>query len=177
MIVEKTTVWILLWSILTYFSFTQEMIWIFALLMGLDFIFAIVARWIYKPDEVESKAAVKGIVRKIGIFMLPFIVVIGGKVMGTLIWEEINFFFIASVCMGFLIMQELYSLMRHIYNISTWQHLPEYEVATKIMKAISYVLKSTIDRKTDEMIEKYDVLVSNKKDGENTMNGSDIWWA
>jgi len=42
------------------------------------------------------------------------------------------------------------------------------------MKAISYVLKSTIDRKTDEMIEKYDVLVSNKKDGENTMNGSDI---
>ena len=61
------------------------MIWIFALLMGLDFIFAIVARWIYKPEEVESKAAVKGIVRKIGIFMLPFIVVIGGKVMGTLI--------------------------------------------------------------------------------------------
>jgi len=53
--------------------------------MGLDFIFAIVARWIYKPEEVESKAAVKGIVRKIGIFMLPFIVLIGGKVMGTLI--------------------------------------------------------------------------------------------
>ena len=148
--IEKVSFWLLFWGIFTYFWLKQELIYIFTWVMFLDFVFAIISKRIQDKSKVESRIAVKWLVRKIWLFLLPFLVVIVWKVLWWVFGYEVDFLFLATTTLWVLILQEAYSLTRHIYNISTGEHLPEAEVVNKILKKLWKI----VSENADDMIEK-----------------------
>ncbi|MDR0608131.1 MAG: phage holin family protein [Candidatus Peribacteria bacterium] len=123
-------------GIFAYFGLNAETVTIFACMIIVDFLLGIAESKI-NNIPIESEKMRNGVIRKIAMFVLPFIVVAVVKGAGL---EEAGGFMTHAI-MGILIASEGYSVIGHIYNINTGKHLPENDVLSALIEKVAGLFK------------------------------------
>lgn len=131
-------------AILQYFHLTGEVITIYAVIVVLDTVLAMIAHhstW----KIITSRVWLDGVTKKITRLLLPFL--FAGVCRGA--WFDMNYVQGAmTALMSLLIAGEWYSALRHIYTINTGKQLPEIDVFTIVVQKIAGIFKTRIDAQT-----------------------------
>jgi toxin secretion/phage lysis holin len=127
-------------GIFAYFGLNEETVIIFFCLLLIDFISG-VAEAKVNGESITSEKAKKGVIKKLTLFILPFIVIAvmkGAELEGVAT-------FCTHLVMGVLIASEGYSILGHIYNINTGKRLPEQDALTALVEKIMGIFKGKME--------------------------------
>lgn len=128
-------VWgISLWSILTYFWMSWEVLLILTCVLVLDWIFWVVNA--YMQETLESKLMARWLIKKLTRWCIPFIVI---AVMKWAWFDDTQL--IATSILSILIVAEWYSIIWHIYSINYWKNLPEIDALKLLLEWIANLFK------------------------------------
>lgn len=136
-------------KILEYFGVEGQTVLILGIVLGLDFIFWVVAAYVCDKSSVTSIKARQGITKKLTRFFLPFIIIAALKGMG--VEQAANLVNIVFITM---IATETYSIISHIYAINFKKKLPEIDVFEYLLRNIgAYIVSLMVDpNKKNELI-------------------------
>ena len=140
---ESSIVWIIcnifwgitLWSILTYFWMSWEVLAILTCVLVLDWVFWVVNA--YMQETLESKLMARWLIKKLTRWCVPFIVI---AVMKWAWFDDTQL--IATSILSILIVAEWYSIIWHIYSINYWKTLPEIDALKLLLEWIANLFKS-----------------------------------
>ena len=127
--------------IVSYFWITTEIIVILAVLMLLDFITGVVksiAIW----KKVQSKKATMGMLSKLFLLFIPFVIVMCWKLTG------INSQALAGAVMGIIGLAEAYSIVSNIIAIRTGKDVEEHDAITMLLQKLKEIIKWRMDNQT-----------------------------
>ena len=129
-------VWgISLWSILTYFGMSWEVLLILTCVLVLDWIFWVINA--YMQETLESKLMARWLIKKLTRWCIPFIVI---AVMKWAWFDDTQL--IATSILSILIVAEWYSIIWHIYSINYWKTLPEIDALKLLLEWLANLFKS-----------------------------------
>ena len=140
---ESSIVWIIcnifwgitLWSILTYFWMSWEVLAILTCVLVLDWVFWVV--YAYMQETLESKLMARWLIKKLTRWCIPFIVI---AVMKWAWFDDTQL--IATSILSILIVAEWYSIIWHIYSINYWKTLPEIDALKLLLEWMANLFKS-----------------------------------
>lgn len=140
---ESSIVWIIcnifwgitLWSILTYFWMSWEVLAILTCVLVLDWVFWVVNA--YMQETLESRLMARWLIKKLTRWCIPFIVI---AVMKWAWFDDTQL--IATSILSILIVAEWYSIIWHIYSINYWKTLPEIDALKLLLEWIANLFKS-----------------------------------
>jgi toxin secretion/phage lysis holin len=112
---------------------------IFGALMMIDFVTGVAAAYIIDEEVVTSDKALQGIIRKVSVFLLPFVVALVGKGAG---YSQMQGMITAIVSL--LITTEGYSIIGNIYCIHTKKRLPEIDAVELLLDKLAKLLKNLL---------------------------------
>ena len=128
-------VWgISLWSILTYFGMSWEVLLILTCVLVLDWIFWVINA--YMQETLESKLMARWLIKKLTRWCIPFIVI---AVMKWAWFDDTQL--IATSILSILIVAEWYSIIWHIYSINYWKNLPEIDALKLLLEWLANLFK------------------------------------
>jgi len=152
--IRENTIWVsflkLWWyataiAIFEYLNIKDTQICILAILMIIDFIFWVWKQFILDKKDITSHKAWLWAVKKISTLILVLSFALMFK------WIEIDWTFYITWVLAIFIMAETYSIIQNVYTIRTWKIATEYDVVSKIIKAIWDFIWETIDKKIDDL--------------------------
>lgn len=120
-----------LWSAFLYLGIDQTPIFIFAILIAIDFVTWLIASFIVDKTSIKSLRAIQWIFKKSATFMIPFVVALVGKGAG---YEDMSA--MVTTIISLLIVSEGYSIIANIHAINTKERLPEIDAVGNIIKRI-----------------------------------------
>jgi len=120
----------------SYTGIKQEIIFIIAILVFVDFITG-VASSISRKQQVASARMVRGIVAKSFAIMIPFILALMGKVI------QVDLSSIIFAALSIFAVSESYSIIGNIYEIHEGEEVTEQDSITILFK---YLLKFLNDK-------------------------------
>lgn len=141
---SKLIVWSLLSGWFIYLGMNEQPIWIFSILMVIDFVTGILASYVADKNEVKSKTAVNWLIRKVSIFMIPFVVALvikGGGYTGDLANG------LVTTIVSLLIVSEGYSVLGNIYGIKTGKKVPEIDATERLLDFVRGLFESSLSPK------------------------------
>lgn len=127
-------------TICTYLGIDYKILWLYVLLMAIDF-----TTWIIKwmiSRSLKSSKAINWIFKKLILVLLIFSVGVTWKIM----WFE-DLSSLLSFAFSALAIAEFYSILANIYQIRTWEEATEFD-------AVSFIISSAMKYIQDK-IEKY----------------------
>ena len=125
-----------------YLNIKDTQLYILSILMIVDFIAWVSRQYVIDKSDITSHKARLWLVKKISTLILVICLAIMFKWI-WLDWSE----YIESI-LAIFIMAEMYSIVRSVYTIRTWELLPEYDVISKTIKKVWEFIWSLIDKKT-----------------------------
>lgn len=125
-----------------YLWLDQVAIYIFAVLMVIDFFVALLAKFVTK-EKISLDMAIIWLVKKITKFMVPFVIALIFKASDFQDTQATASFITTIISM--LIIFEWVSILGHIYSIHTGKTLPDNHAFEKIIEKIFTFLWFTIE--------------------------------
>jgi phage-related holin len=109
-------------------------------LMVVDTVFGIISSAIVDGGQsIKSRIAIRGIIAKCMIFIIPSVLYWTGVGAG------VDFKLIAEGMMSMIILAETYSIMGHIYTVNTGKRQTEFDAVTYILNKIQRMLRLLIE--------------------------------
>ena len=119
---------------------SQEAVLIFGTLMMIDFVTGVAAAYTLDRDSVTSNTAMRGIIKKVSIFLIPFVVAMVGRGAG---YQEMTG--MVTMVTSLLITTEGYSIIGNIYCIQYKKCLPEIDAVELLLRKIGAILKTLVE--------------------------------
>jgi len=114
----------------------------FAILLSIDFITGLMKARAIK-ESITSNKMKYGVLSKFAIIIVPIVLAIGEKALGT------NFNNVISAIIMILVLSEIYSILSNVYAIKYHVELPEYDALALILKKIRNMLLNMSEDKPD----------------------------
>ena len=125
--------------IVWYFGITTEIIVILAVLMSLDFLTGVVKCYAI-GRQVKSKKATMGMLSKLFLLIIPFVIVMCGKLTG------INAQALAGAVMGIIWLAEAYSIVANIIAIRTGKDVEEQDAITMLLQQVKKIIGGRLEK-------------------------------
>lgn len=113
---------------LHYLWLKSEVLGILTVLVAFDIITGIRASYAIDKRSVKSSIAIGGIMKKLGVIWVPFVIAMSAK----WLWYD-GAFFIETV-LGFIIVAEAYSALSNYYSIRKGERVPEIDAIGMLLK-------------------------------------------
>lgn len=155
---EKATLAAVISAPILYVGLTPEVVGIYALLIVIDLITGVVASYIDDKKTIKSNTMIRGIITKISIFMIPFVIALVARWLGDGWWDLLKP--MVWITLSILIASEAYSIIGNIYNIKTGKKVPEFDAVESIMSTILKALKLVGDNANKKVSDTPDVTSS-----------------
>lgn len=126
---------LLSWS-LVYLWLPKDAVMIFAVLMAVDFVTGVISAYVDDKTKVRSQTAIKWAVKKVSIFLVPFVVALMLK--GA--WYDAGW--MVTTILSILIVSEWYSILGNIYSIKTGNKVTEIDALWYILELVRKFLDS-----------------------------------
>ena len=122
----------------TYLNLNQELIWILAILVMIDFITGIMRA--YRVwDKITSARMWSWAISKTLLIFIPFVLWLWFKAIG---WDVNK---ILSAMVSILVVAETYSVIANIIQAIKWEVIEEFDVITMVLTKILAKLKQIIE--------------------------------
>ena len=125
-----------------YLDIKDTQLYILSILMVVDFIAWVSRQYVIDKSDITSHKARLWLVKKISTLILVICLAIMFK------WIWLDWSEYIETILAIFIMAEMYSIVRSVYTIRTWELLPEYDVISKTIKKVWEFIWSLIDKKT-----------------------------
>lgn len=135
------------WGRMAYLSYLwlkSEVLLILTVLVAIDIITWIRASLSIDQKSVKSSIAIGGIMKKLGIIWVPFVLAMVMKGVGY--WGA---FFIDTV-LGFIIIAEAYSAISNYYSIRKGERVQEIDAIGLLLKWIQKQMETTLTKKIEQ---------------------------
>lgn len=133
-----------IWWVVTYLGLDHTSITIFAILLAIDYITWIAASWLDDPSKVKSSIGIRGVIKKIAIFLVPFVIALAFRGIGQ---TDLT---LVTVYVGMMVASEAYSIIANIVSIVTGKKIPENEAITKVLNIVLRHITNQIDKWQDK---------------------------
>lgn len=108
-------------------------------LMIVDTLFGIISAGVVDGGQsIKSRIAIRGILSKAMIFLIPSILYWTGVGAG------VNFTLLAEGMMSMIILAEAYSILGHVYTVQTGERRTEFDAVTFVLAKFRKLLKAII---------------------------------
>jgi hypothetical protein len=115
--------------VMQYLNLNGEVIALFAVMLGMDLVTGL-GKTVAIGNKPESWRLANGIISKGVLLLIPLALAVAAKAVHMDITP------LLYMVIDALILSELYSVIGNIYTIRTKKQIPEYDVLSKILKAI-----------------------------------------
>lgn len=135
------------WGRMAYLSYLwlkSEVLLILTALVAIDIITWIRASLSIDQKSVKSSIAMGGIMKKLGIIWVPFVLAMVMKGVGY--WGA---FFIDTV-LGFIIIAEAYSAISNYYSIRKGERVQEIDAIGLLLKWIQKQMETTLTKRIEQ---------------------------
>lgn len=152
--------WSWLWALLTMLHIDHMAMIILTVVMSIDFVTWVIASWINNKEDVESRTMIKWAIKKISLIVRIFL----ASLLAKYIWIDPTI--ILNLSFSVFIFSEAYSVISNIYNIQSWNKLPESRAIEKFIEFMSKWINKMLEayiKKTE------DFWHSIKKDDKETI--------
>lgn len=148
------TVAVVVWGtalagVLDWFWLNWLAVWVYAILLLLDFWFGVLEAYMRDRNSVKSDTAMKGLIRKMIRLLLPFMIVLILKWAGL---EDVKI--VIDSIISILVLTEWYSIIWHVVSIDQGKQLPEIDAFQWLCEWVANLLKKGIKDKIPEEKEK-----------------------
>ena len=134
----KTTIYPIVAIVCAYLNLNQEIIWILAILVIIDFITGILRA--YRVwEKITSARMWSGAISKTLLIFIPFVLWLWFKAIG---WDVSK---ILSAMVSILVVAETYSVIANITQAIKWEVIEEFDVITMVLTKILAKLKQIIE--------------------------------
>jgi len=116
-------------SLFVYLGLDKQAIFLFALLLSIDYITGL-GKAISINESITSNKMKYGLLSKLSLLIIPITIAIGAKIANTDLTS------IIYVGINILVVSEVYSIIANIHAIRTHEELPEFDVTRILARRI-----------------------------------------
>lgn len=129
---------------LSYLWLKNEVLLILTALVVIDIITGIRASLSIDKKGVKSSVAIGGIMKKIGVIWVPFVLAMSMK------WLGYDGAFFIDTVLGFIIVAEAYSALSNYYSIRKGERVPEIDAIGMLLKRIQKQMENMLTKRIGE---------------------------
>jgi len=132
------------WGWMAYLSYLwlkSEVLLILTTLVAIDIITWIRASLSIDKKSVKSSIAIGGIIKKLGIIWVPFVLAMVMK------WVWYTGAFFIDTVLGFIIIAEAYSAISNYYSIRKWERVQEIDAIWILLKWIQKQMETSLTKR------------------------------
>lgn len=127
--------------IFIYAQRTKEAFMILAIFLIIDFFLWIGKSYILSwGNSIKSKKMKSWLLAKMLILLIPMLFGVTGRA----IWMDLSW--LVNLAWWWLIVAELYSIIRNIYAIINWEEITEFDAITFVLRKLLNIVKNILEK-------------------------------
>lgn len=127
--------------LLTYTSLSKENVLILSFLLLIDIATAILREWVIDPKKIQSRILCIGLISKLMVWILPFVIIIAGK------GANIDLSKLGNISLSVFIVAEAYSIIGNVIQIRARDKtIYEYDAITLVLRETQHFLRKMLEK-------------------------------